>query len=67
VPGVLVTDPPVVGPEGVVYGIGTREELAVGTFTYDVEMPRIRTLPRPDGWKDSTSPWVPRGVPRGET
>lgn len=56
VPGVLVADPPVVGPDGAVYGIQARDELAVGLFAYDVAARRIRALPTPERWWESTSP-----------
>jgi hypothetical protein len=62
VPGVLVADRPVVGPDGAVYGIRAREELAVGLFAYDVAARRVRTLPTPEGWWEST---VPRLAPDG--
>lgn len=62
VPGVLVADPPVVGPDGAVYGIRAQDELALGLFAYDVATRRVRTLPTPEGWWEST---VPRLAPDG--
>lgn len=62
VPGVLVADPPVVGPDGAVYGIRAREELAIGLFAYDVAARRVRALPTPEGWWEPT---VPRLAPDG--
>jgi hypothetical protein len=62
VPGVLVADAPVMGADGAVYGIRAREELAVGLFAYDVAARRVRALPTPEGWWEST---VPRLAPDG--
>jgi hypothetical protein len=62
VPGVLVAERPVVGPDGAVYGIRAQEERAVGLFAYDVATRRVRTLPTPEGWWPST---VPRLAPDG--
>jgi hypothetical protein len=56
VPGVLVADRPVIGPDGAVYGIRAQEELAGGLFAYDVAARRVRTLPTPEGWWESTAP-----------
>lgn len=56
VPGVLVADRPVVGPDGAVYGIRAREELAPGLFAYDPATRRVRALPTPEGWWESTAP-----------
>jgi hypothetical protein len=62
IPGVLVADPPVMGPDGAVYGIRAQEELALGLFAYEVAARRIRALPTPEGWWEPT---VPRLAPDG--
>lgn len=55
-PDVLVSDRPVVGDGGVVYGIRAEEEQAAGLFAYDATTRRVRALPLPAGWWAATSP-----------